>query len=320
MKNTKEITTGAMLLAIFGAVLLIDRYLSFMFTDIISLIVPVVIIVFGNMFNAKDGLVFSIALLLMSIAIETNPQAYFFLLMGAIAGNIFNFLITKGANSFSLILTMMVVFSIAEILNQFVISSVFYGQSVYDIIFEYTELIKSTIGNFSSFFTQEVFDTVITQMLTNEFVAMVLIISCIITGVMEGLIVYIISIICFKRFKISVKLGFAQIMELKPITAYILFGLSCLMLVNRFMHHPIVSPILSGISLLSMLILAYYGYIYLLMYTRIRFNKNYALIIIIGILFFSVLSIIILFIIGFLYGTGPLKKYLVIERKDNEQN
>ena len=55
MNKTKKLTTGAMLLAIVGALMLINRQLSYMFEELIVMMAPVVIIIYSTMYDLKDG-------------------------------------------------------------------------------------------------------------------------------------------------------------------------------------------------------------------------------------------------------------------------
>lgn len=317
MKNTKEITTGAMLLAIYGAVLLMDRFLSYFFIDIIPLVETIAIIIYGNKYGVKNGAFASVAFFIVSFVLTPDPRFLLFSLIGIIAANLSNILIKKEVNSFTLLLSIMIVFSIGELLDVLVLSSIVYGQSFYQMTISTMSVFKEFIQSLNGRFPQEVIALFSSTILNEQTIGTLLIIVRIIIGIMEGVLVYILSVILFYRFKISTKLNFKHILSLKPITSYILFLIACLFIVNNYYFHPIISPIISGVSSIAFFVLVYYGYIYLLVFFKSRFNMG-PIILILLIVLTMPLSLIILFIVGFLYGAGPLKKYLIVERKTNE--
>ena len=67
MNKTKKLTHGAMLLAIIGAAMLIDRQLSFLFENFIFMAVPVIIIIYSTMYTVGDGGILCFGVLVMGI-------------------------------------------------------------------------------------------------------------------------------------------------------------------------------------------------------------------------------------------------------------
>ena len=314
MKSTKEITTGAMLLAIFGAVLLIDRYLSFMFTEIICLAAPVVIIIFGNMYNFKDGVIFSIALLLISIVLSPNVYSYFYIAIGAIVADIYNFLCDKGANPSALLLFTAIIFVIADICYMFVISPLLLHET-------FDQYVATLLESINQILPEEFLGTFESMGLSfDQLLRSIGLASFVLTGLMEGVIVHLISSLLLKRFNIKPQTNVNHILQLKPVPAYILFGCSALILAYPYIKNPTLASIFVIVGAISLFVLAYYGYIYFLMFLRVRYNKNYGLLVILAIVFLFPISVYILFFTGFLYGAGPLKRYLIVERKKDEQN
>ena len=312
MKNTKEITTGAMLLAIYGAVLLIDRQLSFLFTGIVVLAAPVLIIVFGNMYNFKDGMIFSIALLIISMIVSPSVYSYFYLILGSIIGNIYNFLLQKGINSKIILLVVVILFIIADISYMFIVSPLLLNYTFEQEL----AFVKETMNEM---IPPEILGSVSMLGLSfDDLLKTIGLASFVIVGLMEGLIVHLVSIVILKRFKIRVSANVNQLLVLKPVTAYILFILSALIFAVPYIDNSLLASIFICISTISLLVLCYYGYVYCLMFLRVRYKKNYSLLVILAIFFLFPMSLYFLLFIGFLYGAGPLKKYLVTERSSNE--
>ena len=312
MKNTKEITTGAMLLAIYGAVLLIDRQLSFLLTEVLVLVGPVLIIVFGNMYNFKDGIIFSIALLLISMIVSPSVYSYFYLILGSIIGNIYNFLLQKRINTKILLLIISGLFILADICYMFIISPMLLNETFDQFIVQAGEMTKYLLGSNLNLFLSLI------GMTFDQFCQTISFTTIMVVGIAEGLIVHLLSLLLLKRFKINANINGAQILDLKPVPAYILFALSALQFALPYINNDMAVSICYSVSNISTFVLIYYGYIYCLIFLRVRYKKNYTFLLIIGILFLLPLSIFMLFFIGFLYGTGPLRKFLVVERKENE--
>ena len=302
MKNTKEITTGAMLLAIYGALLLIDRQFSFFLIEIIALAVPILIIMFGNLYNLKDGIYFSFAILIIALIISPNPYSYFYIPVGIIIGNVYNFMLSKGIRSKLILISIMLLFGIFDLCYVFIISPLFIGVGFESLVTEAGELIKGMLSIFP-------FELNIDS---NKFSFVIAFASLLLTSVMEGLIVHLLVAVLFKRFKINkASFNIKGALDLKPIPAYILLAGSALEFLSFRIENNIVTAIMFTIGSVCMYVLIYYGYVFLVMFLRIRFNNRSPFLAILIVFLLFPFSLILLLIIGFLYGAGPLKKYLV---------
>ena len=67
MNKTKKLTQGAMMLAIMGALILIDRMTAYWFTEFVVLIAPIIIIMYSAMQSFKDGLLLSVGVVIISV-------------------------------------------------------------------------------------------------------------------------------------------------------------------------------------------------------------------------------------------------------------
>ena len=140
-------------------------------------------------------------------------------------------------------------------------------------------------------------------------------------GILEGFLTHVVTLMLLKKFKLK-DIDNKSIVPLEPGTklTYICIILVFLMMLsNRYLTNFISSEtikyILLSAGMIGFMILCYFGYIYLIIYFRIRFQKNMALYVILGTFLFFPLSLFVLMIVGFLYGSGPLKKYIIINKK-----
>ena len=313
MKNTKEITTGAMLLAIFGAILLIDRQFSFFFLDFIVFIVPVLIIIFGNMYDLKGGLILSVCVFLITLVLSPYILSYFYIFSGLVIGNVYNFLLKKKVDFKILFIVVSIIFTAVEVLNLFIISPLFLNQP-------FEQVINALQESLSKVIPQVYMDVLATQGISIfNLLKTLMIASLIIMGVMETLIVYLLTAVLFKRLKITeVQIINKGIIRLNPVLAYLLFaGSSLILFYNKVSGDA--SSIFIVISCVCIFILAYYGYIYLLMFLKTKYSRRAVIFLIIGIVLFFPLSAYLLMFVGFLYGAGTLKVGIK-ERKPDEKD
>lgn len=84
MTKTKQITEGAMMLAITGALIMIDRYFSFFFEDIILLLIPIELVIYFEKYGKKSCYVFALTFLVLLLF--GNLTTYLYLPVGIIVG------------------------------------------------------------------------------------------------------------------------------------------------------------------------------------------------------------------------------------------
>jgi len=70
MNQTKKITTGAMMLAIVGAAMLLDRQFSYAFDVLISLVMPIIIIIYATKYTLTDGALLCVGLAVICFLFE----------------------------------------------------------------------------------------------------------------------------------------------------------------------------------------------------------------------------------------------------------
>ena len=76
MNKTKKLTTGAMLLAIVGALMLLDRQFSYLFDVYIVMMIPVVIIIYAAMYELKDGGILCVCLGILTFIIGSSSLCF----------------------------------------------------------------------------------------------------------------------------------------------------------------------------------------------------------------------------------------------------
>ncbi|GEM_PF-1166185 len=309
MNETKKLTQGAMMLAIVGALILIDRMTAYWFTELVVLIMPIVIIMYSSMHTLKDGLLLSVGLLIISFLLGNFQIIYLiYVPVGIITAMIYSYGIKKNKDKRTLLLYAVVTYMLGEILATFVIYPLL-GFPVSSMLSQYLEAINQT-GSMVGFDYKQMFASIGFDL--NSIIVVIFVLSTLIMGAMEGVLIHILSVFLLKRFKIK-DLGNTNIFEIKPnpYLAYASMFAACLFFVTR--NVKIENEALSyGIliaSMLGIMVLLYYGYLFVILFGVIVLHRNIGAFVVL-LAFFVPVVFLLLIICGFLYGAGPLRKYL----------
>ncbi|MDO5440666.1 MAG: DUF2232 domain-containing protein [Erysipelotrichaceae bacterium] len=307
MNNTKKLTTGAMLLAIVGALMLIDRQLSYMFETIIVLAMPVMIIIYSTMYEIKDGAILAVCLLFLTFVLGNPEYAFINVPIAVVVGMGYSFGIKKNFNKTKLMIISMILFVIGEVIVAFIVTpllGISIAQQVDSIKEIYTEVLnQAQLGT-------EAFDVL--NINFSNLVLIMLVLSTLLLGVMEGFIIHIISLFLLNRFKIKTidKAGIVSI-NLHPAVAYVCFLSFASMYFLKYFESENIKLAILTLSMIGSIILFYYGYMFVITYLKLRTGRKQAgLLTIVIIILTMPLSMLILVILGFLYGAGPLKRKL----------
>lgn len=312
MNKTKKLTQGAMLLAILGALILIDRMTTYMFTEFVVLCAPIIIIMYGAMQSFKDSVLLSVGVLIISFLLGNFQTLYLiFIPVGVVTGIAYTFGISKGLDKTTLAFISCITYIVGEIIASFIIYPIL-GFPISQMIDEFKVAINSSgslLGvDYASVFKVAGFDF-------DKLLVIMYIIATVITGAMEGFLIHILTLFLLKRFKIK-DLGRVNLWNYKPnkVVAYAAFLSTFTFFLKNMIKNETVYYVLFTLAILGAAILIYYGYIFLCLYGSL-IKRNIGVIVVIAALFIPVL-LIALMIIGFLYGSGPLQNYL--QRKVNE--
>ncbi|MBQ1378885.1 MAG: hypothetical protein IIY76_02610, partial [Erysipelotrichaceae bacterium] len=117
MNQTKKMTQGAMMLAITGALILIDRMTAYWFTEFVVLIMPIVLIMYATMHTLKDGVLLSVGLLIISFLLGNFQLTYLiYVPVGIVTGLVYAWGIKRGLDKRRLVLSAIVTYVIGELI------------------------------------------------------------------------------------------------------------------------------------------------------------------------------------------------------------
>ena len=308
MNKTKKLTQGAMLLAIVGALMLLDRQLSYFFSTIILLLIPVVIAVYSTMYSIKEGGMLCVGLVVLTILFG-YLTTYIYMPISIIVGLAVSYGIKKGFDRRKLNIISMFIYIVAELLVAFVISPIF-GISVASQL----ESITTTFNQMMELYGA----TSISSMFSNmsSLILICFVASTVLMGLLEGYLTGLLTTFVLKRMKIK-DIAIKSPLDIKiPVyLSYVLLAFSALSTIlmkipNFEANYSTITYIAMCLSAVSSLVLAYYGYLFIIIYTNARLGRNRIMLVFLAIILLFPLSYLILIVVGFLYGAGPLRTYL----------
>lgn len=307
MNKTKKLTQGAMLLAIAGALILIDRITAFFFTELVVLIVPVIIIMYSSMHTIKDGIFLSIGLAIIAFLLGNLNLTYLiYVPVGIVTGLIYSIGVAKGMDKRSIMFLAILTYALGEIIAMFVVYPIM-GFPLKTMIDEYKLALDET-GKITGYDLNAMFAAIGSNL--DKLLGVIFIISTIFTGALEGVLIHILSLFMLKRFKIK-DLGRLNLYDIKPnpVLAYICFLSMFTLFLKNYISNETVFYILVGIAIVGAFILLYYGYIFMVLYGTLILRRNIAMFVVI-MAFFIPAVLFALILAGFLYASGPLRTFL----------
>ncbi|MBQ1448345.1 MAG: DUF2232 domain-containing protein [Erysipelotrichaceae bacterium] len=311
MNRTKKLTQGAMLLAIVGALMVIDRQLSFVFENFIFMAAPVVVIIYAVMYSIRDGAVLCFGLLVIGVLFGSTA-AYLYMPLAAIVGLGFAYGVKKDMNRRSLLIIAVALYVIGEVAITFAFMPL--------LGIDVATQISETSVLFEGDGVKEALSLISNNI--ESFMVMLFVASILLMGALEGFFTYFVSIVLLKRLKIK-DIGISNALDLRisPALSYVLFLLAAFMYLLpqlSFLQEKseVLYYVLMCASLIATFILLYYGYIFATVYLRLLMGKKSIFILLLLIFVLFPTSLLVLVLLGFLYGAGPLRT--VVENKIEE--
>ena len=301
-----------MLLAIIGALMLLDRQFSYFFDVYIVMIIPVVIIIYSAMHDIKDGAILSVCLLIITFIIGSSSFNYLcYVPLGIIVGLGYSFFLKKNYSKQVLLLASIVLYTIGEIIIAFIVMPIF-GINLAEQVNQLKDVFISSSSTMGLDLSMIDLSTIL---------PLAIVFSTIFMGLIEGFLTHIVTLLLLKKFKIK-DIDNRNLVPLEPslTLTYICIVLVFLMMVSSrylttLINNETIKYILLSAGMIGFIILCYFGYIFSIIFLKIRYQKNMALLVILAVFLLFPFSLFVLMIIGFLYGSGPLKKYIIINKK-----
>ncbi len=294
--RTREITEGAMVVAIMGVFLLIDKYLANMLQGYLFFLMPLPTLIYAAKYGFKKSVITVLCVILTCfiIANESLLQVIIYSVLGHVYGSGIN---SKKSNNW-LIASAFVICLIEYILTMIVLPRI-YGQDMY-LEFDYLAEM------FSQYNPQLESDLV--RNIIHKLFPVILILS----ALMEVIIVHIIAHLLLPRLRIEVPpLKGLLYIRVPAWAGFLLFTLWILGTMNgSFGWFPDLVETGYAIASVCQLILSFFGYIVMVMVSKLTGQKMLLYIALASMFLFNWL----LFILGCIDCLSPTFREQLLER------
>ncbi len=192
-QNIRKITDGAMMIAIVGAVLLIDRQLAGSISSMALFLFPLPMVFYSARYGLRNSGVVLAALLTLCFILGT-PQSMFFVGCESVIGTIYGAGVHNKTESRRILLRTLIMGGLVELLAMVVFAS-FFGYDITAEIGEYANIL-STI-------TADTGAALPASFMSENSLRTLFVMSAILTGVLEGLITHLMSRLMLKRLRFT---------------------------------------------------------------------------------------------------------------------
>lgn len=292
-QRVRKLTDGAMMAAIAGVMLLINRQTAELLESLFLFIFPLPMVFYSAKYGRKDSWIVFAAIVLLAFILGTI-QTVVLTASESFIGLMYGSGIHDHVNSRKLVLRTMLAAVMVDLFSMLIFAS-FFGYDVAREISEYKEVINEAFAQSGQ--------TISSTIDLDNFLMTIFIVSTILTGVLEGYITHILSRLMLKRLRFHVD-------PPTPISAYYppkwsgYAGMAGVVMYYYAVYHPleneIVQSIFLGLGIAGIIYLAFYGFICMLLFGSRSFPRARVMITIISFLL-MIISSPLMAILGFLY-------------------
>ena len=290
--KTQELTFGAMIVAVFGVLLLLNRQTGGMFEGFFMFIFPIPMVAFSAKYGWKDSLPVFVCTILISFLFGTFTGMFYAVGMSFV-GMVYGSCIKSDRDMNRTLILVMILSAAIELLCTVALAT-FAG-------FDLNADIMAMQESMNTMLAQAGVDTS-TGILSFDYLRRMYIITTGFVGAMEGLIVYYLSYAILKKLRYPIR-------KPQPLTNYYPSRIS----------NAAVQNVLQSAGMCGVIYLIFFGYIALLMVCSVYLHLPRILGMIIS-LFLTMSISYIPMLAGYLYISGSLHRALDDRMSEKTQN
>lgn len=313
MKNdVRKLTDGAMMAAIIGAVLLIDRQTAGFLQGTLLFLFPLPLVFYGAKYGWKNSWAVFTAVVLLAWVIEGSPAGAILIACEALIGMVYGCGIYHRTDARKLVLRTIAVSLCAQVLTSLVFAQ-FFGM---DLSAEAAEL-KDMTTQMMSAMNQEIpagFNI-------DQMIIAVMITAVILTGILNALLLHVFSRLMFKRMHISVPPSTPISMYQPPKwSGYLGIGLAvCFYYASmQNMSNSFLQMSMEGAGLCGVMYLALYGAVAIVLFGQMRMHSDRFLSVLLAVIL-TMLGSVFVALLGFLYITTDMHQRMMQGGFKNER-
>ena len=293
----KKITDGAIITALYAVLFLASRFIGGLLEGYLYFLIPIPLIVYGYKYDLIGAITTSVAILVVSFLVIPQPiSVLFYVLPGLIGGTIIPLIMKSKKGIF-------VEIGISSLISLVVnvLASVIFGYLFnYDII-EDTLLFVEQIVSMLNDIGLNNFSVTLLESLMVSILPSVLII----TSLVEGFVIYLLSHMLLIRLKLESKFEFRSLLSIEncptPVgIAYVFVAILMILSVFSIQYVDdtmfIICSIIMNIGAVYSLVMILQGIVYIARYSRLK-NARWVYILAVISLFFCPFIVIIIGVI-----------------------
>ena len=300
--RTQQLTYGAMITALFGMLLLLNRQTGGFMEEMLVYVFPIPMAAYTAKFGGRPGLPVLASMSLIAFLCGTFTSVFYAISQACVGAVLGTRLFHKKDLTRTLLLVMFLS-ALSSILTTIVLASLF-GYDLKAEMLEFQNMMTKMAEQTGMVIPEDFFST---QALMRLFI-----ISALFMGAVQGYIVYVLSLLVLRRLRYPVP-------QPKPLSAYQppawsgWLGLAGLIIYQVTFVNPLENEILQSalqtVGLLGYLYLICFGFIAVLQLFRTLMPNHRKLAVIPAFLFLMMFSLPVM-ILGVFYITGHLKRLM----------
>lgn len=296
-ENTLKLTQGALITAVFGVLMFLNRQTAGIAEEILVYIFPLPMAIYAAKYGFWAGLPAFAAMCLISFLLGT-PTSAIYAGMYVVIGLIFGTCLHKKADSAKTMLSVMAASTVVNVVYLVFLASLT-GIGFSDQVTEYQTLLNETFSRAGIEFPEE--------LLTFEYLGKLLIISMVAVGALQGFLIYELGLLIMKKLKQNVPTptGFFDIHP--PVAAgyvaaaaFLIYNLSF----GLVRQNNILQTAIMVVGLFGYLFLLFFGFIGANLILRGLFKGKRALASIVSMLLVFILALPMA-VLGLIYVSNP---------------
>ena len=267
-RRVNSITYGALLTALLGVVLFLNRQLAGAFDLYLFWVLPLPVIIYILKFGVSQSFVLGISMLLMSFIIAA-PTTVFYVAGSVIAGIVYGYGMKKHWSATALIVSVIVVSLIMMFFSVFVFAGVF-GYNIQDEVIWYRKTMTEVFNQMGQGNNSQV-QSALASLLTDNVLLTIIITSEVLASIMEGILVHLLSYAILKKLKMELPpmKPIAEITAPQWIKVFVFTVFSALLLSSITGVSQYNTIIILGLSLVFAICM-FYGYLLIMVYLSWR--------------------------------------------------
>ncbi|MDO4378199.1 MAG: DUF2232 domain-containing protein [Erysipelotrichia bacterium] len=272
--GVNSITYGALFVSLVGVLVYINRLTANLIDIYFFWIIPIVIVVYRCKFDFRDTLLTCFAMLLLTIVLAgLISTSTFYVSASIVAGVTYGQGLMKGRSAAFLIGSVIAVSLVVMFLTSFVFAS-FFGYNLTEEIVLLRNVIQDYAGKVGEIDGQ--LSQIVLKTFSENMLWMIIILSCVVTSILEGILVHLLTYIFLRKLKMAVLPPVKPLSEvycpkwLKVFVFAALFASLAAKISGVDNYNFIILPVQS----IALVICFFFGYICLATFLALRTGQN----------------------------------------------